>query len=250
MISRISLLIAAGTIVFVCMAGGPSLCPSFCMESAGTCDPQAYSKERQRMVDEQIRSRGVKDPLVLQTMAAVARHCFVPFAFVGDAYDDHPLPIGMGQTISQPYIVAFMTELLKLNRDDRVLEIGTGSGYQAAVLASLVRDVYSIEIISSLSQEAAARLDSLGYKNVNIRTGDGYQGWAAQAPFDAIIVTAAANRVPPPLIEQLKPGGRMCIPVGNSSMNQKLTVIEKDLKGSLSTRVVLPVRFVPLVRDE
>jgi protein-L-isoaspartate(D-aspartate) O-methyltransferase len=159
------------------------------------------------------------------------------------------LPIGYGQTISQPYIVAIMTELLQLEADDRVLEIGTGSGYQAAVLAELARHVYSIEIIGGLAESARALLDSLGYQRVQTRVGDGYYGWEDQAPFDAIIVTAAADHVPPPLIKQLKPGGRMLIPVGSRFMTQQLVVVEKASDDSITTRLLMPVRFVPLTGE-
>jgi protein-L-isoaspartate(D-aspartate) O-methyltransferase len=202
------------------------------------------------MVRETIEARGVKDASVLKAMRGVARHCFVPRAFRGDAYKDHPIPIGHGQTISQPYIVALMTELLRVKPSDRVLEVGTGSGYQAAVLAGLVDRVFSVEISPELAKEADARLKSLGYANARVRCGDGYLGWKEHAPFDAIIVTAAPAEVPPPLLQQLKPGGRMCIPVGGRYEVQRLTLIEKKPDGSVSRRAVLPVRFVPLVRDE
>jgi protein-L-isoaspartate(D-aspartate) O-methyltransferase len=201
------------------------------------------------MVREQIQARGVKDPSVLKAMREVARHCFVSSDFLERAYDDHPVPIGMGQTISQPYIVALMTELLKVKPSDRVLEVGTGSGYQAAVLSCLVSRVFTVEIYPSLAEEAGARLASLGYKNVKIRRGDGYFGWKEYAPFDAIVVTAAPSEIPPPLLRQLKPGGRMCIPVGGRYQVQKLMLIEKLHDGSISTREVIPVRFVPLRGD-
>ena len=223
--------------------------PACSAETPGPCDQEIFGRERQLMVEKQVRARGVRNPRVLKAMSTVGRHCFVPEVFVGNAYEDHPLPIGKGQTISQPYIVALMTELLDLKASDRVLEIGTGSGYQAAVLATLVKEVYSIEIIPSLGEEAAARLKALGYGNVTTRIGDGYQGWVEKGPFDAIMVTAAAKEIPPPLVEQLKPGGRMCLPLGTSSLVQRLTMVEKDREGSVSTREVLPVRFVPLVGE-
>jgi len=211
------------------------------------CGPERYSKSREKMVREQIQARGVKDPSVLRAMRGVARHCFVSSDFLEQAYKDHPIPIGMGQTISQPYIVALMTELLRVKPSDRVLEVGTGSGYQSAVLSGLVSRVYTVEIYPSLAEEAGVRLASLGYKNVKIRQGDGYFGWNEYAPFDAIIVTAASSEIPPPLLRQLKPGGRMCIPVGGRYQVQQLMFIEKRKDGSISTRGVLPVRFVPLL---
>jgi protein-L-isoaspartate(D-aspartate) O-methyltransferase len=172
----------------------------------------------------------------------------VPADALSQAYRDHPMPIGHGQTISQPYIVGYMTELLDLKPDDRVLEIGTGSAYQAAILAEIVREVVSIEIIDALAQSAAKRIRSLGYKNITVISGDGYFGWEERAPYDAIIVTAAAKHVPPPLVKQLKPGGRMAIPVGRTHWTQNLMVVEKALDGSVKSRDMLPVRFVPLTR--
>ncbi|WP_084456771.1 protein-L-isoaspartate(D-aspartate) O-methyltransferase [Desulfogranum mediterraneum] len=186
------------------------------------------------------------DEEVMVAMSKVPRHLFVPEAYRRQAYENRPLPIGQGQTISQPYIVAIMTDLLNLDPSDLVLEVGTGSGYQAAVLAELVNRVYSMEIIEKLQSSAAERLKQLGYTNVETRLGDGYYGWEEHAPFDAIIVTAAAGQIPPPLIRQLKPGGRMVIPVGSTFMTQYLLLVEKRRDGSLSTRQVLPVRFVPL----
>jgi protein-L-isoaspartate(D-aspartate) O-methyltransferase len=220
---------------------------AFASEDTPSCRPESYSEEREKMVREQIQARGVKDGFVLRAMRGVARHCFVPREFQDEAYDDHPIPIGQGQTISQPYIVALMTELLRVKPSDRVLEIGTGSGYQAAVLSGLVNRVFTVEISAALAEEAGARLKSLGYENVQVRCGDGYLGWNERAPFDAIIVTAAPSEIPPPLLHQLKPGGRMCIPVGGRYEVQQLTLIEKKHDGSISTRVVLPVRFVPFL---
>ncbi len=211
------------------------------------CDPGAFPGKRERMVSEQIRARGVKDERVLDAMRRVSRHCFVPAPLLQEAYEDHPLPIGLGQTISQPYIVAFMTEVLDLKPSHRVLEIGTGSGYQTAVLAALVREVYSIEIHESLAQKARSRLSFLGTKNVEIKHGDGYYGWKNHAPFDAVMVTAAAHEIPPPLLRQLKSGGRMCIPVGGIYQVQQLTLVNKDPKGVMTTKGLLPVRFVPLL---
>jgi protein-L-isoaspartate(D-aspartate) O-methyltransferase len=188
------------------------------------------------------------DPRVLAVMDAVPRHEFVSGWYEGQAYDDRPLPIGHGQTISQPFIVALMTDLLQVGPDDVVLEVGTGSGYQAAVLAHLVRDVHTIEIIPELAKSAEARLERLGYANVHTYTGDGYYGVPGPAPYDAIVVTAAAHQVPPPLIQQLKPGGRMVIPVGAGFALQHLMLVEKDEGGRVHTRQTLPVRFVPLTR--
>jgi protein-L-isoaspartate(D-aspartate) O-methyltransferase len=194
--------------------------------------------------------RASLDSRVLTAMNKVPRHRFVPADQEPNAYANRPLPIGNGQTISQPFIVALMTDMLGLKATDRVLEIGTGCGYQAAVLAELAREVYTIEIVASLASEAAARFAELGYRNVNARSGDGYRGWPAHAPFDAIIVTAAAPEVPPALIEQLKPGGKLVIPVGAQWSGQELRIIEKDQHGKTTTRNALAVRFVPLTREK
>ena len=208
---------------------------------------QSFERQREAMVREQIEARGVRQPEVLRVLREVPRHLFVPPDLAAMAYRDHPLSIGAGQTISQPYIVAFMTELLDPRPDHRVLEIGTGSGYQAAVLAKLARTVYSIEIVRPLADQAAARLQSLGYRNLQVRCGDGYAGWPEQAPFDRIILTAAPLEVPQALLEQLKPGGRLVAPVGPSPRAQNLLVIDKSARGAISTRTVLPVAFVPMV---
>jgi len=186
------------------------------------------------------------DEKVINALGRVPRHDFVPKNLQKSAYENRPLPIGHGQTISQPYIVAIMTQLLQVDKDDRILEIGTGSGYQIAVLAELVKKAYSIEIIEPLGKQAEDRLQGLGYKNIELRIGDGYYGWKEQAPFDAIVVTAAASHIPPPLIKQLKPGGRMLIPVGSRFMIQELLLVEKSEQGKVSTRQLLPVMFVPL----
>jgi len=200
---------------------------------------------RERMVAEQIEGRNVTDPAVLMAMRKVPRHEFVPPRLIADAYDDRPLPIGDGQTISQPYIVAYMTEALRLKPGDRVLEVGTGSGYQAAVLAEITDQVYTIEIIPDLARTAEERLRRLGYGKVSVRAGDGYFGWPGKAPFDAIIVTAAPEKVPPKLVEQLKEGGRMVIPVGEERAAQELIRLTKR-NGKVETENLIPVRFVPL----
>jgi protein-L-isoaspartate(D-aspartate) O-methyltransferase len=202
--------------------------------------------ERLAMVRIQILRRGVKKRAVLDAMRHVPRHRFVPQSLQKRAYSDRPLPIGHGQTISQPYIVAFMTELLELKAGDKVLEIGTGSGYQAAVLSELTPYVYTIEILRALAKQVKPRLAKLGYKTIQTKRADGYYGWKEHAPFDAIIVTAAAGHVPPPLVQQLKPGGKMVIPVGGVSEVQHLVVVSKDKEGGISSRSVLPVRFVPM----
>jgi protein-L-isoaspartate(D-aspartate) O-methyltransferase len=207
-----------------------------------------YASERDEMVSRQIAERGVGDQRVLAAMRKVPRHEFVPESEQRSAYHDTPLPIGEGQTISQPYIVALMTELARPARNHRVLEVGTGSGYQAAVLAQIVEHVYSIEIETTLAQRADEVLRKLGYNNVTVRAGDGYAGWAEHGPFDVIIITAAPDHVPAPLIEQLEPGGRMVVPVGPIASTQQLRVLEKDATGKVTTTVVAPVRFVPLRR--
>ena len=216
-----------------------------------------FAAQRARMIaeiEEDVRwtssdiGRNALDPKVMRVLATVPRHQFVPRSLQSAAYDNRPLPIGHGQTISQPYIVALMTDLLNVDGDDVVLEVGTGSGYQAAVLSKLVKSVYTIEIVQPLAKQAAARLHALGYGNVSIRHGDGYEGWTEAAPFDAIIVTAAASHIPPPLIRQLKPGGRMVIPVGGPFATQTLMLVEKTADGKVTSRQILPVRFVPLTR--
>ena len=202
------------------------------------------------MVRDQIEARGIKDEAVLRAMRTVSRHLFVPGTFSQQAYEDHPLPIGGGQTISQPYIVAYMTEMLKVSKDHRVLEIGTGSGYQAAVLSVLADRVYSIEIVRELGEEARERLNRLGYGNVEVRIGNGYLGWPEEAPFDRVMLTAAPDVIPQALIDQLKPNGRLIAPVGPVHGLQELVVVEKDFAGNVRRRAVLPVRFVPMVQEE
>ncbi len=205
-----------------------------------------FIRHRALMVEGQIRTRGVSDPKVLDAMRKIKRHLFVDPAIIDSAYEDSPLPIGFGQTISQPYIVAYMTEAARLTPDDRVLEIGTGSGYQAAILAEIVKEVYTIEIIKELADTAQKRLMDLGYTNIRVRHGDGYQGWPEYAPFDAIIVTAAPPDIPQDLIGQLRTGGRMVVPVG--SFHQELCLITKTEEG-YKKEPLLPVRFVPMVHD-
>ena len=213
--------------------------------SAGIAGPD-YGQLRSQMVRFQLRARGISDERVLEAMSFVPRHDFVPPDQVPYAYEDHPLPIGEGQTISQPYIVALMSELLELERGDKVLEIGTGSGYQAAILAELTPNVYTIEIVPSLAQRAEATLRRLGYDTVMVKAGDGYLGWPEHAPFDGIIVTCAPEEVPEPLAEQLAEGGRMVIPVGPQWTNQTLYVMVKH-EGRLESTTVIPVAFVPMV---
>jgi protein-L-isoaspartate(D-aspartate) O-methyltransferase len=204
-----------------------------------------YAETRREMVATQIRARGIENPRVLAAMARVPRHEFMPMLVRRLAYGDHPVPIGHGQTISQPFIVAFMTEALNPAPADRVLEIGTGSGYQAAVLAELVAQVYTIEIVAPLGERARADLARLGYGNVLVRVGDGYEGWPEHAPFDAIIVTCSPEHVPQPLVDQLRDGGRMIIPVGEPNSGQELYLLEKQ-GAKVVKRAVLPVRFVPM----
>ena len=229
-----------------------------CLSAFVSAGDDHFVSARQRMLDDveaevyatrEYLGFDSLDPRVAAALAEVPRHSLVPDDVRADAYENRPLPIGYGQTISQPYIVAIMTALLELEPTDRVLEVGTGSGYQAAILAELVREVYSIEIIDALGKRARADLARLGYRRVQLRIGDGYHGWADAGPFDAIIVTAAAGHVPPPLLRQLKPGGRMLVPVGSRFVTQQLVLVEKDAEGAMSTRQILPVRFVPLTGD-
>ena len=205
-----------------------------------------YDAERGQMVARQLAGRDINDQRVLAAMGRVPRHEFVPSKMRGQAYNDHPLPIGQGQTISQPYIVAFMSQAVRVKPGYKVLEIGTGSGYQAAVLAAMGAKVYSVEIIPELAAQAEARLKRLGYA-VRVKVGDGNFGWPQEAPFDAILVTAAAKRIPPKLVEQLKPGGRMILPVGPESWAEELVLVVKDAQGKVSQHSLMAVRFVPLV---
>ena len=210
--------------------------------------PDEYSDARSRMMDYDLRGRDIIDEKVLEVMGKVERHRFVPGNLKERAYDDNPLPIGYGQTISQPYIVALMSQSLDLNDDDRVLEIGTGSGYQAAVLAEIAKEVYTIEIVRELAESADARLRNLSYKNIKVKQGDGYFGWQEYAPFDAIIITAAANHIPPPLLEQLKDGGKLVIPLGSTLTFQTLTKVTKQGE-ELDTEFITGVRFVPMIGE-
>ena len=214
----------------------------------GCTGPDAFQKNRKQMVDVQLKGRGINNTDVLRAMAVVPRHLFVSKYLRRRAYDDGPLPIGHGQTISQPFIVAYMSQIIRLKPGQRVLEIGTGSGYQAAILAQLTDHVYTMEIVPSLAESAAKRLKELGYHTINTRQGDGYNGWPEAAPFDAIVVTAAAEFIPPPLIRQLKEGGRMIIPVGSPFFVQHLLLVTKN-KGTITTQNLMPVRFVPFRRS-
>jgi len=209
---------------------------------------QDYGAEREAMVRGQIEARGIRNEDVLQAMRETPRHEFVPQDVCSLAYTDQPLPIGYGQTISQPYIVAFMTDQLDVARDHKVLEIGTGSGYQAAVLAGLAADVYTIEIVPELAASASRKLSV--YENVTVREGDGYLGWPQEAPFDRVILTAAPPEIPQTLIDQLAPGGKLIAPEGSSVSSQELVLVEKDSEGRVRRRPILPVRFVPMVRGE
>jgi protein-L-isoaspartate(D-aspartate) O-methyltransferase len=212
----------------------------------GGSGEEAYAAQRAEMVRTQVRARGIENARVLEALGRVPRHLFVPEEMRPGSYGDHPLPIGHEQTISQPYIVALMTDLLKLDGNETVLEIGTGSGYQAAVLGELADQVYTIEIVEALAEESRARLAELGYENVHVRAGDGYRGWPEHAPFDAIILTAAPPAIPQPLIDQLAPGGILVAPVGD--VYQELVVMEKTARG-LERREVIPVRFVPMTGE-
>lgn len=209
--------------------------------------PSTFDINRERMIEEQLVARGITDQRVLEAMRTVPRHLFVEDAIRAQAYGDFPLPIGSGQTISQPYVVALMTLALRLTGSEKVLEIGTGSGYQAAILSRLARVVYTIEIVEPLCREAAATLGRLGFSNVEVRCGDGFVGWPEEAPFDAIMLTASPENIPNPLVEQLAPGGRMILPLGGHY--QELVLIQRSLEGQLSRRELIPVRFVPMTGE-
>lgn len=217
--------------------------------SEGIGEDPALLKARRGMIEDDLRGRDITDARVLEVMGRVPRHRFVPEDLQAKAYGDHPLPIGYGQTISQPYIVALMTQLARPRPEDRALDVGTGSGYQAAVLAGLSKEVWGIEILKPLADQARTRLESLGYRNVTVRQGDGYQGWKEHAPFDVIIVAAAPDHVPQPLIDQLAPGGRLVIPVGGSRLGQHLMLLEKGPDGTVTRQTVTPVAFVPMTGE-
>jgi protein-L-isoaspartate(D-aspartate) O-methyltransferase len=218
--------------------------------AAGIWAQDPFAGQRERMVRTQIQERGVRDPGVLRVMRLVPRHLFIPESMRSQAYEDHPVPVGYGQTISQPYIVGLMTELLEPRKDSKVLEIGTGSGYQAAVLSGLVKQLFSIEIVPELARSASTLLQQLGYRNVTVRWGDGYKGWPEEAPFDRIIVTAAPPQLPKALLDQLKPGGKLVAPVGSTVFGQDLIVVDKTPDGKLRQRSVIPVMFVPMVKGK
>ena len=241
---------------FLSILGSTAFCIAVALPILCVANPYEYAREQMvREIENDVRETafyiGKKsfDERVMDAMAKVPRHAFVPNSERDQAYVNRPLPIGYGQTISQPYIVALMTDLLDIQPGDTVLEVGTGSGYQAAVLAELTPNVFSIEIIEALSQRARQVLKQQGYENVKTRLGDGYYGWQEHAPFDGIVVTAASSHIPPPLVQQLKRGGRMIIPVGSRFMTQYLILVEKDQQDKIHTRQILPVRFVPLVGD-
>lgn len=230
----------------------------FCIDAVAKLDYDDYSAARERMVrliEQDVREtssyldKGQLDSGIMKVLAEVPRHQFVPADIRGRAYENRPLPIGYGQTISQPYIVAIMTDLIAPKPGHKALEIGTGSGYQAAVLSRLVERVYTMEIVEPLGNQATERLKRLGYDNIEVAVTDGYYGWKEHAPFDIIIVTAAASHIPPPLIEQLKPGGKMIIPVGSRFMTQQLLLVDKDAENEITVRQILPVRFVPLTGE-
>lgn len=224
------------------------LVPAYVGHRVQSADSDPYLSQRQQMVDRDIKGRGISDKIVLDAMSRVPRHRFVDPSLRRRAYGDHPLPIGEGQTISQPYVVALMTEALRLKRTDRVLEIGAGSGYQAAVLAEIVREVFTIEIRKPLAEQAERTLAELGYTNVQVKNADGYFGWPERGPFDAIIITASANHIPPPLIDQLKDGGRLILPLGRTVYYQVLTLVTKGQR-DLDVQQLGDVAFVPMVGE-
>ncbi len=224
------------------------LCCFLFVGSQRSYGADGYEKERRVMITHDIKGRGIKDARVIEVMGKVPRHLFVDVNLRDKAYEDHPLPIGEGQTISQPYVVALMTEALRLKPTDRVLEIGTGSGYQAAVLSEIVKDVYTIEIRKSLADIASQRLKSLGHRNVKVKYADGYFGWQEYAPFDAVIITASANHIPPPLIRQLKEGGKLILPLGSTVYYQMLTLATKK-RGDIYIEQMGAVAFVPMTGE-
>jgi protein-L-isoaspartate(D-aspartate) O-methyltransferase len=219
----------------------------FCLNAAADSPETTFAKKRMQMVETQIKARGIKDPRLLDALLKVKRHLFVPSHLKQSAYEDRPLPIGEGQTISQPYIVALMSELLALKGTERVLEIGTGSGYQAAILAELAREVYTVELLESLARQSERLLKDHNYKNIKVKFGDGFLGWPELAPFDRIIVTCAPEKIPPPLLEQLSEGGRLVIPVGKHWQDLKLL---RKINGRIKEEDIIPVRFVPMLREK
>ena len=231
----------------LCLVVGVLWLPVAGAQGARDAAETRFRTRRLAMVERHIAREGIDDTATLRAMRDVPRHAFVPTDLRDQAYENHPLPIGLGQTISQPYIVGYMTELVRPRPGMRILEVGTGSGYQAAVLAATGAEVYSIEIFRALADSARARLSRLGYENVTVRHGDGHDGWPDAAPFDAILVTAAAGHIPPALTRQLEPGGRMVIPVGSVYGAQYLILVEKNDKGVVRTRTLLPVAFVPML---
>jgi protein-L-isoaspartate(D-aspartate) O-methyltransferase len=244
--SKLIVVLLVCPLLYVCQGGFTlNWFQSVRKEQPGTtaADRARLAKRREQMVREQLQARGITDASVLAAMRAVPRHEFVPVELVESAYEDNPLPLKLGQTISQPYIVAYMTQALELHGTERVLEIGTGSGYQAAILAKIVPEVYTIEILPELQGQASSVLSRLGYRNIHFRAGDGFMGWLEHAPFDRIIVTAAPESVPQPLLDQLKDGGRLVLPIG--TVNQELTVVEKT-KSGIMFRPTIGVRFVPM----
>lgn len=248
--TRLAIVLLWAVVVIACgtNAGAPS--PPAREEGGATSAPDRFAEERERMVETAIMGAGIQDEAVIEAMANVPRHEFVTDQYLAQAYENHPLPIGHGQTISQPYIVALMTEAAEIEAGDKVLEIGTGSGYQAAVLAELADQVYTMEIIGPLKERAEATLAELRYENVSVRHGDGYFGWPEEAPFDAIVVTAAPDHIPQPLVEQLAEGGHMLVPVGPVGGYQTLWRVTKGEDGEVRTEDLGGVRFVPLTREE
>ncbi len=246
---RVFILIFVALLVFVIMSF-PADFPADSLnnESLNISEPEEFVLARKSMVENQLKSRDITNERVLEVMGKVPRHLFVSKKNQDLAYADHPLPIGYGQTISQPYIVALMTQSLELEGNEKVLEIGTGSGYQAAILSELVREVYTIEIVKELAERAERRLEEVGYKNVKVKNGDGYFGWEKHAPYDAIMITCAADHIPPPLLEQLNDNGRLIIPLGSIRYYQTLTLITK-MGGNLETRHITTVSFVPMTGE-
>jgi protein-L-isoaspartate(D-aspartate) O-methyltransferase len=225
-----------------------TVCVLFSAMTLPSASADLFEKKRQEMVEKDISARGIKDKKVLDAMLKVQRHLFVDAAQINKAYNDHPLPIGEGQTISQPYVVALMTEAVALKGNERVLEIGAGSGYQAAILSEIVKEVFTIEIKKGLYGQVKERLKRLGYRNIEVRHGDGYFGWEEHAPFDVIMITASSNHIPPPLLVQLKEGGRLIIPLGSTVFHQNLTLVKKE-KGGSFIRELGGVAFVPMTGE-